>query len=398
MSLTLPKLACPATGEPFLTAVSLAEWLEQSAIERDRSGGTPKAERDVIRESGLLTLSIPRAYGGLGATWAETMMTVRVLARADSSIAHVYAFHHLMLATVRLFGEPSQWQGYFTRTVDENLFWGNALNPLDTRTTCEVRDGGLEFHGHKSFCSGGLDSDMLIVSARQDGHNQLMIAAIPTNRDGITLHEDWDNIGQRQTDSGSATFSRVRVEHSEILQNPGPLGNLFATLRPLIAQLMLSNIYLGIAEGAFKAAKHYTHEHARRWLLSNANSQAEDPYVLERCGEFWIALEAARALNERAAMLLDANWRHSNALSDNERAATAIAIATAKVTSIKGAFEVTNRMFDIMGARSTSARFGFDRYWRNLRTHSSHDPVDYKMSELGDWALNSRQPIPTFYS
>ncbi len=29
---------------------------------------------------------------------------------------------------------------------------------------------------------------------------------------GITLHNDWNNIGQRQTDSSSASFERVRVE------------------------------------------------------------------------------------------------------------------------------------------------------------------------------------------
>ena len=33
-----------------------------------------------------------------------------------------------------------------------------------------------------------------------------------------------------------------------------------------------------------------------------------------------------------------------------------------------------------------------------LRTQSLHDPVDYKLHELGDWALNQSLPIPTFYS
>jgi hypothetical protein len=33
-----------------------------------------------------------------------------------------------------------------------------------------------------------------------------------------------------------------------------------------------------------------------------------------------------------------------------------------------------------------------------LRTHTLHDPVDYKIRELGDWALNHRLPKPTFYS
>ncbi|MCP6134786.1 hypothetical protein NL393_36985, partial [Klebsiella pneumoniae] len=75
---------------------------------------------------------------------------------------------------------------------------------------------------------------------------KLLIAAIPSGRTGITLHSDWNNIGQRQTDSGSATFERVRVERDELLLDPGPLSTPFAALRPLIAQLHFSNLFLGI--------------------------------------------------------------------------------------------------------------------------------------------------------
>ena len=108
MSLPQTKKPLIATDSPLLIATSLSEWLAQTAVERDRKGGTPKIERDIIRDSGLLALSIPTQYGGLGGSWAETLQTVRILARADSSIAHVYAFQHLMLATARLFGSPEQ--------------------------------------------------------------------------------------------------------------------------------------------------------------------------------------------------------------------------------------------------------------------------------------------------
>ena len=398
MSVNQPKKPTVVTDSPILIATSLSEWLAQTAIERDRIGGTPKAERDIIRDSSLLTLSIPTQYGGLGGSWAETLETVRIIARADSSIAHVYAFQHLMLATVRLFGSPEQWEYLFEQTVAQNWFWGNALNPLDTRTISVQHEGWRDFTGKKSFCSGALDSDMLIASARQDGLDRLVIAAIPTQRAGITLYEDWSNIGQRQTDSGSADFNRVRVEENEILVNPGPLGNTFATLRPLIAQLILSNVYLGIAEGAFNSAKHYTQTQARRWLLSTADRQPNDPYALERSGEFWVTLESARALNNRAAELLDRAWARDTRLTESERAEVAIAIATAKVVSGRGGLDITTRIFDIMGARSTAAELGFDRFWRNLRTYTLHDPIDYKIRELGDWTLNDQPPRPTFYS
>ena len=138
----LRVVAPPATNrrpDALQTAERLATGFARTAAERDLQGGTPKAERDQLRDSGLLALSIPSAYGGLGASWRTTLDVVRVLAAADSSLAHVFGFHHLMLATVRLFGAPAQWESWFERTARQQWFWGNALNPLDARTVTLAR-------------------------------------------------------------------------------------------------------------------------------------------------------------------------------------------------------------------------------------------------------------------
>ncbi|MDH1010795.1 acyl-CoA dehydrogenase family protein [Pseudomonas nicosulfuronedens] len=383
---------------PGQIAQRLAAGFAETAAERDIRGGTPKAERDALRQSGLLSLIIPTEYGGLGADWSTTLDVVRQFAVVDSSIAHVFGFQHLMLATVRLFSRPEQWQPWFELTARNRWFWGNALNPLDTRTVSRTFAGWREFSGRKSFCSGALDSEMLIASALDGEGGKLLIAAIPTARSGISLGHDWDNMGQRQTDSGSATFERVRVEESELLLDPGPLSTPFACLRPLIAQLIFTHVFLGIAEGAFEEARQYTLKEARPWFRSSAATVGEDPYVLAHYGEFWVGLESTRLLVRRAAQLLDEAWSKGAALDADERGRLAVAIATAKVAATRNGLEICNRLFEVTGARSTHAALRIDRYWRNLRTQTLHDPVDYKVRELGDWALNQQLPQPTFYS
>ncbi|WP_335944147.1 acyl-CoA dehydrogenase family protein [Pseudomonas sp. G166] len=381
------------------TARRLAAEFAETAIERDEAGGTPKEQRDAIRQSGLLALSIPTQFGGLGASWSETLGVVREFAKVDSSIAHVFGFQHLMLATVRLFSRPDQWQPWFEQTARKNWFWGNALNPLDTRTVVKTFDSWREFSGKKSFCSGASDSQMLIASAIDEGAGgKLLIAAIPSGRTGITLHGDWDNMGQRQTDSGSATFERVRVEENELLLDPGPLSTPFACLRPLIAQLHFSHIFLGIAEGALEEARQYTLKEGRPWFRSKAQHVSEDPYVLRHYGEFWVGLESVRLLVERAAEQLDEAWHKGHALGAEERAQLALSIATAKVASVRTGLDICSRLFEVTGARATHASLRLDRHWRNLRTQSLHDPVDYKLHELGEWALSQTRPTPTFYS
>ncbi|MGE8410590.1 MAG: acyl-CoA dehydrogenase family protein [Pseudomonas sp.] len=384
---------------PLQIARELAAQFAETAVERDARGGTPKAERDTLRASGLLGLSIPTEYGGLGANWSETFEVVRQFARVDSSIAHVFGFQHLMLATVRLFSRPEQWEPWFELTARKNWFWGNALNPLDTRTVVKRFDGWCEFSGKKSFCSGASDSEMLIASAvDESAGGKLLIAAIPSGRTGITLHGDWDNIGQRQTDSGSATFERVRVEHAELLLDPGPLSTPFACLRPLIAQLHFANLFLGITEGAFEEARQYTLNESRPWFRSTARHSGEDPHVLRHYGEFWVGLESVRLLIERAAELLDRAWLKEHALGAEERAQLALAIGTAKVAATRHGLDICNRLFEVTGARATHASLRFDRHWRNLRTQTLHDPLDYRIHELGEWALNGTRPVPTFYS
>ncbi|CAM2340715.1 acyl-CoA dehydrogenase family protein [Burkholderia vietnamiensis] len=387
-----------AHRDPLAIAEELSTQFARTAAERDRAGGTPKAERDALRASGLLRLSIPTAYGGLGTNWLTTLDIVRTLARADSSIAHVFGFHHLLLATARLFGAPEQWEPWFQQTATHDWFWGNALNPLDERTISSPRNGWLEFSGQKSFCSGALDSEMLIASARAVDTNALLVAAVPTQRSGISISEDWNNIGQRQTDSGTVTFERVRVEHREILANPGPLSTPFACLRPLIAQLVLTNIYLGISEAAFNDAQHYTLHEARPWPATRVARTADDPYILSQYGEFWVGLEAVRVLADRAAARLDHAWALGAALGEDERGEVAVAVASAKVSSIRTGLDICTRMFDVAGARATHGALGLDRHWRNLRTHSLHDPLAYKLRELGEWALKRTYPQPSFYS
>lgn len=379
-------------------ADELAERFAATAVERDKRGGTAKHERDLLRQSGLLGLSVPVALGGLGAAWSETLRIVRRLAEVDSALAHLFGFHHLMLATVRLFGTREQSDPLLADTVRQAWFWGNALNPLDLRTLIVPRGDHRVLDGLKSFCSGASDSDRLIVSATQAGQERLIIAAIPSDRPGIRIAHDWDNMGQRQTDSGSVEFTGVRVEESEILRTPGPLGSVFASLRPCLAQLILANVYLGIAAGALAEAKRYTRTQRRAWFRSGVDKATDDPYVLHHYGELWLGLEGARLITDAAGSALDRAWQAGDALDIQERGACAISIAAAKASTTRAGLEVTNRMFEVMGARATQAAAGVDRYWRNLRTHTLHDPVDYKLRELGVWVLNDELPEPSFYS
>jgi alkylation response protein AidB-like acyl-CoA dehydrogenase len=394
------NMSAPPRQYAFEIADQLSKTFAQTAVERDKKGGTAKTERDLLRASGLLNVIIPPGLGGWGMDWPDTMKLVRHFARVDSSIAHLFGFQHLMLASVWLYGSREQTEQLFSETVRNRWFWGNALNPLDKRTSAAPNPNvGFLINGRKSFCSGATDSDMLIVSAIHSIDQKFMVAAIPSDRLGIRIHDDWDGIGQRQTDSGTVEFNAVPAGHEEFLRTPGPLGSIRASLRSCIAQLILSNVFLGLAEGALDEARNYTQAATRPWANSTGVASAtEDPYILANYGRFFVDLQAAQALTDIAGESLQRAWESEEAISESVRGKCALDVAASKVITTKTGLEITSQMFEVMGARAAAGPARLDRYWRNLRTHTLHDPVDYKIRELGEWALNHKLPKPTFYS
>ena len=385
------------TSDYLAQADALAAKFAQTAIERDKAGGTPKAERDQIRASGLLNLVIPKQYGGLGESWITAMQITRRFAEVDSSIAHVFSYHHLGVIIPHIFGTLEQKEYYYLQTVQQNWFWCNALNPLDRRTTLTPEAEHFRLNGIKSFCSGSKDSDILPITAIHAATSDLLILTIPTQQVGILIQDDWDNMGQRQTDSGSIIFENVRVDRTQIIGSRNVTPQPFGTMRACLTQLNLANIYLGIAQGAFQAARSYTQTQTRPWLNSGVDRATADPYVLHDYGEMWMNLQAATHLVDHAGERLQAAWEQEWDLTAEQRGECAVTIATAKAFVTQTALEVTSKIFDVMGARSTSAKYGFDRYWRNLRVFTLHDPVDYKIRAIGNWALNHTLPTPDFY-
>lgn len=387
-----------STPDASTIARELARKLATTARDRDRLGGTPRAERALVRDSGLLKIGIPVAWGGGGASWPTIMQIVQILAAADSSMAQVYGFQHVLLATCQLFGAPEQARRLLEATAANNWFWGNSLNPLDRRLALVTTGAGRVLRGEKSFSTGGIDSDMLIISAIEDGTGKLIVAAIPTARAGIRMHDDWDNMGQRQTDSGSSSFTDVVVHDDEILSSPGPLGSTFATLRPCIAQLVFTHVFLGIAEAALAEAKDYVRTRTRPWLSAKVEVNTQDPYVLEHFGNMVSALAGAQAVADRAALELDQAWARRDDLTTDERGQLAVRVAAAKVLATRAVLDITTQIFEVTGAGGTSGKWGFDRFWRNARTLTLHDRLDYKVHDLGQWFLNDQWPTPLFYS
>jgi alkylation response protein AidB-like acyl-CoA dehydrogenase len=64
----------------------------------------------------------------------------------------------------------------------------------------------------------------------------------------------------------------------------------------------------------------------------------------------------------------------------------------AHAVCIDAAVSTTSELFELTGARSTSNRYRLDRFWRNVRTFSLHDPIEAKLTMIGGYELTGELP------
>ncbi|WP_377292588.1 acyl-CoA dehydrogenase family protein [Rhizobium sp. SG2393] len=384
----------------FARAEAISADLARRGAALDAEGRPPVAEIATLKAEGLLSALHPASIGGGGLDWVDGLRLVRILARGESSIGQLLGYHfvnsqYLYWATE----DTDRARDLGVETVSKQLYWGAAVNPRDPGLTL-TRDGDhYRLNGRKTFSTGAHVSDRINASAAFG--DQVAQLILPTDRPGYVANDDWDNIGQRLSDSGSVEFRDFPVYESDFLlplQSPGATPGVLSTFNTPLIQLVFVNFYLGTAEGALAAATDYVRTTTRPWVTSGVERASEDPYVLERIGEFRAALKATAALADAAAASVQAALAKGRAVTARERGEAAIEAYAAKVNATHVSLDVTARVFELTGARSTASHYRFDRYWRNVRTHTLHDPVFYKAREVGDFALNDRIPEPSLYS
>ncbi|MDQ0725662.1 acyl-CoA dehydrogenase family protein [Microbacterium sp. W4I20] len=396
--------AAPRTSVGWLDrAGEVADILAVDAVERDRANATPHAEVQLLKDSGLVTLLGPREHGGAGETWDTAYKVIRTVARGDGSIGQVLGYHYLWAWAARLVATDEQIAAVEELYTANNLVFGGAVNPRDSDLTIREDGDELVFSGRKSFSTGGQISDLTVLEGVLDGTETHIFAIVPTAQEGIVFADDWDNLGQRLTESGSVEIRDVRVPWASAA---GFVDRVFQpltynTLNVPTIQLVFANFYLGIAQGALETASAYTRTTTRAWPFGGDDKQhaTDEWYLLEGYGTLASKLWADEALLDAAGAEISAVLHAPREeLTARRRGEIAVRIAAGKLRIVDDGLEVATKVYELTGARATANSVGLDIFWRNLRTHSLHDPIAYKKREVGQYVLLNEVPEPTWYT
>ncbi|KAJ8113670.1 hypothetical protein OPT61_g4249 [Boeremia exigua] len=384
-------------------AQDVADVLAIDAPVRDQENKSPRAEIALLKHAGLLKILGPKKYGGGEQPWSVGYKAIRKVAEADGSIGMLLGYHLLWSTTANVVGTEEQADRYQKLIIENNYFIGGAVNPRDNDLKITAEGDGLVFNGFKHFNTGGVISDLTVLEGDFNGTGDHIFAFVLTDQSGIQFSHDWNNIGLRLTESGSVKIDNVTVPWTDALgwdaeqkkPNPAALQIPFASLLLPTIQLVFSNFYLGIALGAQHSAAKYT----------NKDHATDEFYILERYGNFHAHLRAAVALADAAGDQANSVYaRYSGALATRarltarERGELAEWVASTKVVTTDTGLRVTAGVFEVTGAKATSEKIGLDRFWRDVRTHTLHDPVAYKNRELGRFELLDEIPEVTWYT
>jgi alkylation response protein AidB-like acyl-CoA dehydrogenase len=379
-------------------ATRAAEHLAADALERDRANLDPFTELDHLRSVGLVNLLVPAEHGGAGAHWESALEVVRILAQADGSLAQLMAYHYINQACIVFYGDPDLHGDWFRRSAEGQWVWGDSVNPVDPTLELTPDGDGYRLNGLKRFSTGSSVGDVIVVNAAVRGGDRdgsVLAFVVERTRPGLELAGDWDFLGQRLSASGSVRYHDVRVDPSDVLGEVG--DEPFSTLVTPGIQLAFGNFYLGIAQGALARGKELLLGRRNAWFLSTAPTYAEDPIFQRTVGELVARVAAVDALAASLNKRYDAVLARGAEVTAEERAAFAVDVAALKVVSTEVGIDVATRIFDVTGSSSTRSDVGLDLFWRNVRTHSLHDPVDYKKVEVGaHFLLGQVQPISLY--
>jgi acyl-CoA dehydrogenase len=215
---------------------------------------------DELRRSGLLATLVPATSGGAGATLGEASRSVAALAAHCGSSGMILAMHHLQVAAIARHGTQAMHDQLYPRLVSGELLLANANSEVGLAgerrvSTCalEAVGGGYRLDKHATTVSYGEYADGVLATARRTpdslGHEQVMAVCL---RPALTLtpEGEWDTLGLRGTCSVPAHL--VADVPSEMVLDD--YQAVFIRTGLAASAVLLSSVWLGLAEGAARRA------------------------------------------------------------------------------------------------------------------------------------------------
>jgi len=235
-------------------------------------------------EFGLLGLSVPEEYGGMGADFRHERILIEEFGARGMEGWGVSLHNSIIAPYIVAFGTEEQKQKWLPKVVSGEIVLAIAMTEPGTgsdlqgiRTRARLEGDEWVLNGQKTFISNGQTADLVLVVCRtsDNGSRGISLIAVEGDRAGFTRGRNLDKMGRAAQDTSELFFEDVRVPASNLIG--GVEGKGFGQLMTMLPQERLGIAAMGLAilERALKLTVEYTRERTAfgKTLMEFQNTQ-----------------------------------------------------------------------------------------------------------------------------
>ena len=314
-------------------------------------------------EMGLLGVTVPEEYGGLGASYVTYGLVAREIERVDSGYRSMMSVQSsLVMYPIYAYGSEEQRQKYLPKLASGEFIGCFGLtepdagsDPGDMKTRAEKVQGGYVLNGSKMWISNSPVADIFVVWAKSNAHGDKIRGFIlDKGMKGLSAPKIGGKMSLRTSITGEIVMDNVEVSEDALLPNVEGLKGPFGCLNR--ARYGISWGVLGAAEFCWHASRQYGLDRkqfnkplaqTQLFQLKLANMQTEITLGLQGSLRIGRLMDEAKAAPEMISMM--------------------------KRNNCGKALEIARHARDMHGGNGISEEFQVFRHMVNLETVNTYE-------------------------
>ncbi len=317
----------------------------------------------LMGQTGLLGVTIPETYGGVGASYVAYGLVAREIERVDSGFRSMASVQSsLVMHPIHAFGSEAQKARFLPGLASGDLIGCFGLteaeagsDPSGMTTVAEPVDGGYRLTGSKMWISNSPIADVFVVWAKSAAHdNKIRGFVLEKGMAGLSAPKIGGKLSLRASVTGEIVMDGVEVSEDALLPGVEGLKGPFSCLNR--ARYGISWGTMGAAEDCWFRAQAYGMDR-RQFGKPLAATQLYQKKLADMQSEIALGLQGAL----RVGRLLDED-RYAPEMS-----------SVVKRNNCGKALEIARMARDMHGGNGIQAGYHVMRHAQNLETVNTYE-------------------------
>jgi acyl-CoA dehydrogenase len=354
----------PYTAEHVIFRDSLRKFLDKEIVPHveawEEAGIVPRSVWKKMGEQGFLCTDIPEEYGGAGGDFLYSVIVCEELVKSNFSGLAASLHSDICVPYISAFASEEQKRKYLPGCVSGDIITAvamtepNAGSDLAKMKTTAVEDGDdIILNGQKTFISNGINSDLVIVAARdpdvKQEHQAVDLYLVEAGTPGFEKGKQLKKIGWHSQDTAELYFTDCRIPKGNRL---GEKGSGFIKL-----MMKLQQERLVCSIGAVIAAEFILELTIRYCKERNAFGRPISKFQHVQFELVEMATETKLGRTFLDKLIMD----------HIEGKNVVVEVAMAKYWTTDMAFRVADRCLQLFGGYGYCEEYPIARAWRDIR-------------------------------